>query len=509
MKEFSPQKPQVKLISYTPYAYDLSVASARTCYSPTVVEPKEVTDGQRARIGEAIFQAGHHTPFQHATFVFGISGVSRQCVWSFLHSHPFYNSDQTSQRYVVMDKIAVYVPGMPEPALAIYKDAVSKAWSAYERISELLKEDNYKLMSGIGRIKGQDEKNIRIDSEKKAIENGRYVLPICASTSLYHTVSGLVLKRYIRMAAACDCPSEVRELVSAMVTEVKKVDPNFIERIAVNGIADSQTLEAKFSHDADPGASFDIDLGGKNSKLISYDKNAEEIVAESVRIATGSTKSTDDILDEILNPAKNPYLLDTLNNWAYSPVMRSLNNINYTFKKRLSHTADSQDQRHRMTPACRPMLSKVHTLRPDYYTPSAIEKNSEVSALYKETMDMLWDAKNQLIDMGVSASDACYLLPNAVNIRFIQNGSFLNFMHKWRLRLCFNAQLEIYEASRDEFDAVASVHPRLAKHIGPPCFNRKSREQKADGRKEGPCPEGPRWCGITVWQGWPKVKRPF
>jgi len=399
-----------------------------------------------------------------------------------------------------MDQIAVYAPKMDDKAASIYKDAVSKAWSAYSRISELLKEDNFKLMSGIGRIKGQDEKNIRIDSEKKAIENGRYVLPICASTSLYHTISGLVLKRYIRMANACDCPTEAREVVAAMVEEVRKVDPDFISRIG-EGIIE-ETLENKFLHDADLGSSFDIDLGGKNSKLISYDKNAEEIVAESVRIATGCVKSTDEILEEILNPGKNPYLLDTLNNWAHSPVMRALNNVNYVFKKRLSHTADSQDQRHRMTPACRPMLSKVHTLRPDYYTPSIVEKNSEASALYKEIMDMLWDSKNRLIDMDVKAEYACYLLPNAVNVRFIQNGSFLNFLHKWRLRLCFSAQLEIYDASRDEFEQVAAVHPRLAKHIGPPCFNRRFGSDM-------PCPEGPRWCGITVWKGWPNVKRPF
>ncbi|MFA6528699.1 MAG: FAD-dependent thymidylate synthase [Candidatus Gracilibacteria bacterium] len=504
--EFSPQKPQVKLIAYTPAGFNLSIASARTCYSPSVIQPSEITEGQRTRIGEAIFKAGHHTPFQHATFVFGISGVSRQCVWSFLHSHPFYNSDQTSQRYVVMDQIAVYVPPIDGEAMSIYKDAVSKAWSAYSHISDVLKEDNFKLMSGIGRIKGQDEKNIRIDSEKKAIENGRYVLPICANTSLYHTISGLVLKRYVRMANTCDCPTEAREVVEAMVEEVKKVDPDFISRIGEEAIED--TLESKFPGGTDFGSGFDIDLGGKNSKLISFDKNAEEIVAESVRIATGCAKSTDDILEEILNPEKNPYLLDTLNNWAHSPIMRALNNVNYVFKKRLSHTADSQDQRHRMTPGCRPMLSKVHTIRPDYYTPSIIEKNSEVSASYKETMDMLWLAKNRLIEMGVPAEHACYLLPNAVNIRFIQNGSFLNFLHKWRLRLCFSAQLEIYNASRDEFEQLANIHPRLAKHIGPPCFNRRSKAQDTNNR-EGPCPEGPRWCGITVWKGWPGVKRPF
>ena len=44
--------------------------------------------------------------FQHATFEFALSGVSRQLVWSFLHGFPFYNTEQQSQRYVRLDERA-------------------------------------------------------------------------------------------------------------------------------------------------------------------------------------------------------------------------------------------------------------------------------------------------------------------------------------------------------------------------------------------------------------------
>lgn len=506
MVEFTPQKPKVKLISYTDKAFDVSIASARTCYSPRLIKPEEVSEGQRERIGEAIYEAGHHTPFQHPTFVFGLEGVSRQLIWSFLHAHPFYNSEQSSQRYVVLDEAACYMPPIEGDERKVFEEAVMGAWKAYELISELLKEDNFRMMSSIGKIKGQNEKQIRTDSEKKAIENARYVVPVCATANLYHTVSGLVLKRYVRMVNACDCPTEARELVDAMVEAAREVAPDFIDRIGDDALPPDQTLEDHFGGDADFGKSFDIELGGKSAKLVSYDKDAEKLVAESVRQALGTLMSDEEILDEILNPEKNPYLTDTLNNWTLSPAMRALNNVNYTFKKQISHTADSQDQRHRMTPASRPMLTKIHTAEPDYYVPEIVEKNSEASALYKETMEMLWKAKNKLIDMGVPAEFACYLLPNAVNIRYVQSGSFLHLMHKWRLRLCFNAQLEIYDNARDEFEQVAEVHPLLAKYIGPPCFNRRHEEFTG---KEGPCPEGPRWCGIPVWNGWPGVKRPF
>jgi hypothetical protein len=86
--------PVVRLRSATDRPYDDAIAAARTCYSPRVIEPDEITDRQRRNIGPLTFDGGHHTVFQHATFEFALSGVSRQLVWSFLHGFPFYNTEQ-------------------------------------------------------------------------------------------------------------------------------------------------------------------------------------------------------------------------------------------------------------------------------------------------------------------------------------------------------------------------------------------------------------------------------
>ena len=85
--------------------YNNSVATARTCYSPQVIHAGDVAKDEAARlrrdaIAQSIYKAGHHTTLQHATFQFVLDKVSRQVIWSFLHSHPFYNSEQVSQRYV-------------------------------------------------------------------------------------------------------------------------------------------------------------------------------------------------------------------------------------------------------------------------------------------------------------------------------------------------------------------------------------------------------------------------
>lgn len=539
---------KVELLAYTGSPFDIAMATARTCYSPELIYVKDITPGQRERIGKSIYEAGHHTPFQHPTFVFGLQHISRHVVWSFFHAHPFYNSEQQSQRYVVMDDAGVYVPPIEGEALKLYEGAIVKSWEAYNKISQLLIGDNYGLMEKIGKLKGQTEKQIMTDSEKKAIENARYVLPLGAHTTMYHTISGIVLKRYVRMAQTSDCPTEARMIVEMMVEEVKKIDPDFIERIGDGAFEEGDLLEQKmYTELVNRGLStekmyeineqfresFDAELGQRWSKLAMFDPRAEQVVADSVREVMGVTSGVvgdDEAIDWVVNPAKNSYMNDALNSWNMSPLMRTLNHAQYTFKKRMTHTGDSQEQRHRMTPGSKPLLRLSHTLRPDYMTPPVFEKNEEAKKIYDDVMAELWSVKNRLIAMGVSPEHACYILPNAVILRYTQSGSLLHFMHKWRLRSCFLAQLEIYNCAVDELMQVAEVHPRLGKYLGPPCFTRyqggvghvsgeRMKEIMSDGTRthrsldlatlEGPCPEGPRWCGINVWMNFPKTKRPF
>lgn len=538
--------PKVELVAFTKDPYDIAVASARTCYSSKLIKPFDVTPGQRERIGGLIYEAGHHTPFQHPTFVFGISGVSRHFVWSFLHSHPFYNSEQQSQRYVVMDNPEFFVPpfeldgnnsrarsgfGASDgkylkydgfKAANIFKDAYAEAFKAYERLSEILIADNFKLLSQLGKIKGQTEKDIKVESEKKAIENARYVLPICSATTLYHTVSAITLQRYIRLVNACDVPYEAKVVVDAMMGAVNREDPTLLQMIGETPIEQADTLEwgetvSSLPVDGDKFAEkFDKELNGRMAKLIAHQGNGELILAEAVRDVIGvsnSDLSDNEAIDLVMNPAKNLYHLDTLNSHVHSPLMRAMQNVSYTFKKKITHTADSQDQRHRTTPTAKPLLSRVHTVKPDYHMPEVVAKNAEAAEIYVATMEMLWEAKNKLIEMGVSPEYAVYILPNAVNIRFTQSGNLLGFIHKWRLRTCFNAQLEIYNASMDELSQVAEVHPRIARYLGPPCLTRHlggiRGDEGGEMKLEGPCPEGAHWCGITVWMNFPKVRRPF
>src|SRR6201993_4618045 len=124
--------PRVTLRNAFSHPFDSAIAAARTWYAPRLIGPEEITDKQRINIGAATFYSGHHTVFQHAHFEFGLENVSRQFVWSFLPAHPFYNSEQQSQRYVRMDKVQAFVPSQSlffdAASRAIYEQAIAKAW---------------------------------------------------------------------------------------------------------------------------------------------------------------------------------------------------------------------------------------------------------------------------------------------------------------------------------------------------------------------------------------------
>jgi len=491
--------------------FDGAIAAARTCYSPRVIATSEVTEPQRDLIGGLTFDAGHHTVYQHAHFEFGLENVSRQFVWAFLHSYPFYNSEQSSQRYVKLKEPRAFVPPLDGIARDVYESAVVRAWDRYAELSALLKDDAHAILKELRYVRPTTNperlKQIDKDAEKRAIETARYVIPIGAFTSMVHTVSGIVLHRLYRMMNTGDTPHEARLVISEMVRLVKEWDPNFFEKVGPGPIASDDVPEMSLPKPRSGGdryaAEFDARLNGSWSRLRDASPDAEEIVAEAVRSVFGLTRddmSDDEALDRVMNPARNRYRLDILNVSHHSPLMRALHHATYVFEKRLSHTADSQDQRHRMVPASRPLMTFSDTQLPDYITPRLIVANARAKAVYDESMREAWAAKNRLLELGVPLEFALYVLPNAKTLRFVESGSLLSLLHKWTLRTCFNAQEEIYLASMDEISAVRALHPRIGRHLGPPCVIR-------NGLISPRCTEGTHFCGVPVWKDFPAVVR--
>ncbi len=509
-KPFRSTAPEVKLVNAFQLPFDNAIATARTCYSSKgVISPQDVTNWpRRDELASSLYQAGHHTVFQHAHFQFSLANVSRQFVWTFLHSHPFYNSEQVSQRYVEVKPGTYAIPPMEDKAMAVYEATIQRQFEAYQKLTQSLMApvsaayfERFK-----GRAKNPGEKKTQDGLKKRCMEAARYVLPIGTFTYLYHTVSGVTLLRYYRMCREFDAPTEQSIVVGAMVEELLKLAPEY-RAILEEPLDFEQTIERRFfeasEHEQDQRAQeefiheFDVDLDGRVSLLVDYKVNNEKLLADSVREVLGVPRTElhdDDAIRLVLDPSQNPLLGENLNLTSISKLTRSLVHPCYTFRKKLSHTADSQDQRHRMTPASRPCLSAYLTRKPDYITPEIFQHNGQCKKMYDDIMHESWEGIAKLKKMGVPDEFAAYLLPNAVSIRFTESADLMSLWHKCAMRLCYNAQEEIWRAAVDETAQVRDINPRIGKYLLPPCGLRALARQKPI------CPEGDRYCGIPVWK---------
>lgn len=482
--------------------------SARSCYSSVLLPPSEFLSKSHQRVTEDVLkstrEAGHLTTRQHVHFVFGLERVSRAAVWV-LHGHPFYNSEQQSQRYVAMKEGNNFIPKLEGEALSVYNRTVENQMTAYHRLGEVLTPTAQREYF---RIFPARQKQARIylgEVQKKAQEVARYVLPIATHTELYHTVSALTLMRYRRACQFYDVPTEMKILVDKMVEEVVRVDPRFQEELSDPVPLEetpeflaltSRRGEINFEAAREFVSEFDANLGGKTSKLAGFTTEANQILANAVRAVLGVSRSRlpdEEAIVQVLDPAKNRLLGDVLNLTTMNKLSRVMELVSYTFAKRISHTADSQDQRHRMVPAARPVLAAQYTGEPDYITPRLIKESPEAQEIYRQIMMETFGVINQLLGMGVSWEKASYLLPNAFPIRFYESGSLLNLHHKMRMRLCFNAQEEIWQASVDESEQIEDVHPQVGRWLLAPCGIRKEAKIRPY------CPEGTRICGVSVW----------
>ncbi len=496
-----------------------AVATARTCYTGKgIVRAEEVGGGEetpeeeRARLvarrdalARDLYQAGHHTTLQHAHFQFALENVSRQFIWSFLHSHPFYNSEQVSQRYVAVKPGAYAVPPLEREALAVYERTIERQTEAYRRLSEelipLVESEYYRRFPG-RRNKEAWRKEVR----KKAQEVARYTLPVATFAHLYHTVSGVTLLRYYRLCQQHDAPLEQRLVLDKMVGELLQIDPGY-RAILEEPLALEDTIEARAlaqrAETADTRSAarfrreFDASLGGKVSRLISYEPRSEEVVAQSVREVLGLGReqlADSEAIDLVVDPGRNPYAGFRLNLDTHSKLTRTLFHAHYTFRKRLSHTADSQDQRHRLTPASRPVLSAHLDGEPDYVLPQLVAAGGGAERTYREAMEASWEGMVRLRSLGIEDQFVLYLLPNAACVRFTESADLLNLRHKHTMRLCYNAQEEIWRASWEEALQVREVTPRLGHWLLPPCTLRERSNETPI------CPEGRRYCGEPVWK---------
>ncbi|MBI4831319.1 MAG: FAD-dependent thymidylate synthase [Candidatus Lindowbacteria bacterium] len=125
----------------------------------------------------------------------------------------------------------------------------------------------------------------------------------------------------------------------------------------------------------------------------------------------------------------------------------------------------------------------------EYIVPPSISKRKALKEQYDRVIAELQDTYRQLIEAGVAAEDARYVLPNAAETKLVVTMNARELRHFFRQRCCTRAQWEIREMAETMLERVREVAPVLFADSGPPCVN-------------GFCPEGDMSCGrVAAYSG--------
>ncbi|NPA55160.1 MAG: FAD-dependent thymidylate synthase [Epsilonproteobacteria bacterium] len=421
---------------------DIAVASARSCYTASkIVTPQDVSNwSKKSALLESIFKAGHHTTLQHYHFTILIEGMSRHLIWRLLHSHMFYNSEQVSQRYAKMQIDNFYIP--KNANFATWNAYYTKMFRYYEEFCELLTPIMHDILPNFQKH----------TANKKAQEIARYLLPVGMKAHLYHTINVITALRYINVAKVLpEARTEGMEFAKALEAEMLRIDKDLKPLIDF-----AHTQEVTFPK-------INIDRFKKNPQddvavfdIINHDYKINENFA-------GVLRSNNIFIDESILGGFNSYV-------------------------KLSLSADAQNQRHRRSIAIRAPLEDIY--QRDFYIPPIIQKHfkEKYVQILNESYDF-FESEKQHIGFG----EAVYALANAHNIQIIQKDDFHEFNHKAQMRLCYNAQGEIFDIIYKQITKLKQSGVDTSNFL-PPCAIRYKHNIKPY------CPEGERFCGIKVWK---------
>lgn len=105
----------------------------------------------------------------------------------------------------------------------------------------------------------------------------------------------------------------------------------------------------------------------------------------------------------------------------------------------------------------------------DYYIPQSIVNDKQALEIYNETIHNIQANYKWLLDMGVEAEDARYILPNACETVLYITMDFRNFFHFLNERLCTRAQKEIRDIAKEMARLAVEACPIIKPYCVPKC----------------------------------------
>ena len=215
----------VELLTYTQDPEKTVACSAKLCYSPATIDSIQegMTPEKVSHFVEMLADLGHESPIEHASFTFGIEGVSRSLLAQ-ITRHRIASFSVQSQRYVEETQFTFVVPpeieAIPE-AKAEYLRAMKEDQAHYERLTALLKDKHTKALLA----QGVPEKEAARRAQKMAIEDARFVLPNACTTKMICTMNARSLRNFFALRCCNRAQWEIRDVAWQMLRLVRGVAP--------------------------------------------------------------------------------------------------------------------------------------------------------------------------------------------------------------------------------------------------------------------------------------------
>ena len=233
---------KVTLLTHTPDPEQVVAMAAKLCYSPSGIEDirEGLTEEKTAAFIDMLAGLGHASPTEHASFTFGIEGISRACSHQLVR-HRIASYSQQSQRYVDGTKFDfVTPPAIREnpKALEAYNRVLAEQAQAYSVIRDALAAGYIAEYLGEPQ-EGTDAEIIeRFKTShktecaafiKKANEDARFILPNASTTKIVCTFNARSLQNFFAHRCCNRAQWEIRQLADEMLKLCRKAAPTLFE----------------------------------------------------------------------------------------------------------------------------------------------------------------------------------------------------------------------------------------------------------------------------------------
>ena len=216
----------VRLIAHTPEPEKVVAAAAKLCYSDSRIA--DLLDGldeeKTARFLEMLSDLGHASPIEHASFTFGIEGVSRAFLAQ-VTRHRIASFSVQSQRYVRLEDFRYVIPpeieAVPE-AKARFVAAMNADAEKYLELARTLEDAHTRTLMA----QGLPEKAARAKAAKQANEDARFVLPNACETKMVMTMNCRSLLNFFNLRCCERAQWEIRAVADRMLALVLPLAPH-------------------------------------------------------------------------------------------------------------------------------------------------------------------------------------------------------------------------------------------------------------------------------------------